>query len=154
NSGTGGTITTGTLMFLSGSLAGDVTISGNVVNGGGTVYPGSGSSVGIFTITGNYTQYGEGTRQINNAGPTLRSQYGQLAVGGNVALAGTLNITRSFTPSVGNTFQILTFASRSGDFSTYVGLSASNGHVFQTQFNPTDLTLKTAAADIRVSPTT
>ncbi len=58
-------------------------------------------------------------------------------------MAGTLAVTRvnGFAASVGNTFQIMTFASRSGTFSTLTGANAGNGLTFKIKYDPTDVTL-------------
>jgi hypothetical protein len=73
---------------------------------------------GVLLASGGYTQTGDGALTIHIAGLTASSQYGQLQVTGTASLDGTLNIQldNGFTPSEGDTFRILTFTSRSGDF--------------------------------------
>ena len=71
-------------------------------------------------------------------------------------LNGALNVTliNGFTPQVGNSFSIITFASRSGEFSTYNGLNYSTGSTLRTLYGVSDLSLVSALADVRVFPTT
>ena len=83
----------------------------------GTVNPGT--SPGILTITGNYPQSSSGVLNIEIGGTdTVLSEYDQLVVGGNAALAGTLNVilANSFVPEAGNHFEILSYADHSGQF--------------------------------------
>ena len=57
------------------------------------------------------------------AGGTPGAGYDQLAVAGAAALGGTLAIETApdFHPAAGSTFQLLTFASRTGTFSSVTG---------------------------------
>jgi len=98
-----------------GILTGDGTIIGNVTNSGGTVS--IGSSAGILTIDGNYSQQLTGILEIeltgtDNSDPN-NPQYDQLVITGGVFLDGTLNIILAdgFAPSLDDTFDILNFNS-------------------------------------------
>ncbi len=145
----------GNLQLADSTLQGNGTIAGNVLNGG-TVAPGGASAVGVLTVTGAYSQYSAGALDLDINGATAGGQYDQLVVQGSAALGGTLNISliAGFTPSLGSSFQVMNFGARTGDFQTYTGLSIADGNVFQTLFNPTNLTLTVATAAIRVSPNT
>jgi hypothetical protein len=58
---------------------------------------------------------------VRLGGDPARGQFGQFNVAGNVSLAGTLNATTllgGFQPNPGDTFRVLTFGSRTGDFTT------------------------------------
>ena len=76
--------------------------------------------------------------------------YDQLAVTGTASLGGTINIStiNGYLPTVGTSFQVLTFASRTGDFQTYNGLyiSGQTGLVpaYTPSSNPVNLTLTTS----------
>jgi uncharacterized repeat protein (TIGR01451 family) len=97
-----------------GTLNGSGNITGDVNNAGGTLSPGT--SPGTIAITGNYTQGSTGAMNIELAG-TSAGQFDLVNVSGTVTLDGTLNVTLlSFTPVNGNTWQPLTFATRTGDF--------------------------------------
>ena len=64
-------------------------------------------------------------RLVSNwAAPVAGTQYDQLRVGGSATLDGTLNVSlaNGFTPADLDSFQVLTFGSRSGDFAVKNGL--------------------------------
>jgi hypothetical protein len=119
---------TGTqLRITGGTVNGTGTIQGNVQNTGGTFSPGdAGPTTGILTINGPYTQASGGFLSIRLGGTTQGTQYDLLNVNGNVSLNGTLNVNfvNGFTPLVGNSFQVLKYASRTGTFSTMTGPAA------------------------------
>jgi hypothetical protein len=114
-----GTLTPGdTLSLESGaSLVGSGTLNSNLINSG-EVSPGS--SPGIITVDGDYTQSADGLLTIELGGTTPGSGYDQLAVTGIANLAGTLDVSLlgEFHPSPGNSFTILTFGSHTGSFTT------------------------------------
>jgi uncharacterized repeat protein (TIGR01451 family) len=127
----GGFVQTGGNTFLNGGDMGgsSIGISGGGLRGKGniggdvtssaTVAPGF--SAGAITINGNYTQTGSGTLQIELDGSTIPGvHYDQLAVNGTVTLDGTLDVTfiNPYVPSGGETYDVLTFTSKSGDFAT------------------------------------
>ena len=121
------------------TLSGSGTIQGSV-NNAGVINPGD--SVGTLTITGNYVQAGSGTLNIELASAT---SFDQLLVTGTATLSGTLNVSllNKFNPVDGNAFPILTFASRSGDFSTKTGLNLPNSLALNPVYDSTSLTLRT-----------
>jgi len=71
------------------------------------------------------------------------TQFGQLAVTGSATLDGTLNVSllEGFTPQSGDHYQIMDFASRSGDFANKNGFDLGNGNAFSEQFSASSLTL-------------
>jgi hypothetical protein len=95
-----------------------------VLDGAAFSTPGNFSSTGtltiglgsVFTVNGDYTQGPNATLEIQLGGKADTGLLGQLAVAGNVALDGTLTLTlvNGYTPSSGDAFQIMTFASRNG----------------------------------------
>jgi hypothetical protein len=89
-----------------------------------------------------FTQGTGGELAFDIAG-TMATQFGKLAVTGTAALAGTLtvNLTNGFVPSLGNTFQIMTFASSTGSFGTFAGSDIAGPNRFAITTNPTNLTL-------------
>ncbi len=124
-----------TLNIQGGTLSGAGTVTANVSNGG-LVSPGA--SPGILNITGTYTQTSTGALNIEIGGLTAGSQFDQVAISGLATLNGTLNISliNGFVPNPGDSFQIMTFASRSG------GFSATNAPPSLTvQANATNVTL-------------
>ena len=98
---------------------------------------------------------------------TAPSQYGHLSVTGaahstplraSATLSGTLNlaVVNGFSPAIGNTFPVLTYGSRTGQFqglvlsevegTTLNGLTIGNGNQFTPTYNATNLTLGVTAA--------
>jgi T5SS/PEP-CTERM-associated repeat protein len=91
----------------SGVLAGTGTIAGNVLNRG-EVRPGN--STGLLTVTGDYMQVSGGKLVVEIGGTTAGSQHDQLAIGGDVALGGLVEVlfADGFSPQPGNRFEIVT----------------------------------------------
>jgi hypothetical protein len=115
------------------SLSGVHTIQGNfsgtesaVVTNSGTVAPGD--APGTITVDGSYVQTSTGSLNIELDGANS-SQYDQLVVTGNASLNGTLDVTlgNGFTLAAGETFQILTDGSTTGNFSTLLLPTLANG---------------------------
>jgi hypothetical protein len=111
-----------------------LTVQGNFQNAGIL------EIAGALSIQGNYTQTAAAALDINIASPTV---YGSLAVNGTATLAGTLNIAlvNGFTPASGQSYTILTFGARSGDFSTKNGLVFSPSESFAATYTGNTLTL-------------
>jgi hypothetical protein len=147
----GGNLTGGTFNFNGGLLTGDGSVTGNVVDAGAIVSPGT-EGLGTLNIVGNYQQENAGALDITLGG-IHAGDFSQLDVSGSASLAGALNLSlaNGFAPAIGNQFQILSCASRSETFSlpptfpTGMELSYSNNGVWltvtgvviwPTQFNP------------------
>ncbi len=140
----------GTLNLGAGSnLAGAGTLTGNLVNGG-SVTP-----AGQITVTGTYTQTGTGALNIALGGLQAVTQYSQLNVDGTASLGGLLNVSlaNGFAPALGNTFQIINFASSTKLFAFYSGLNVGNNLEFDPSLSPTALTLMTDKA-VQIALTT
>lgn len=112
----GGTTTLddGTLTVLSaavgavnsdgGLLTGIGTINANVINHADLA---PGSSPGIITINGNFSQSATGVLHVELDGPAPGTGYDQLIVNGGVTLDGTLSATLGFVPALGQQFTII-----------------------------------------------
>ena len=83
-----------------------------------------------------------------NIGGTATSQFGRLTVSGATTLDGTLNLAlvNGFSPAIGNSFQVMTFGSRTGQFATINGTALGNGKQFSPAYSATSLTLNVTAA--------
>jgi hypothetical protein len=92
----------------------------------------------VFTVSGNYTQTSGGSLEVQLGGSPASGQFGKLAVTGTANLDGTLTVSlvNSYTPSSGDSFQIVTFASSSGSFATTILPSGAS-----LTFNPTNVTV-------------
>ena len=88
-------------------------------------------------------------------GGTATSQFGRLTTSGAATLDGMLNLALvdGFSPAIGNSFPVMTFGSRTGQFATINGLAIGNGKQFSPKYAATNLTLNvTAAAPIPALP--
>ncbi len=111
-----------------------LTLSGTIKMGGGSAL-----NVGAPRAGAALTVAGTGTIQFG-----LNSKGGGLmAISGSATLNGTLNVTllNGYTPNVGASFKILTFASRFGNFAAMNGLKLANGDFLTPVFTAGDLTL-------------
>ncbi|MGZ8201904.1 MAG: beta strand repeat-containing protein [Burkholderiales bacterium] len=107
--------------------------SGGTLTNNGTVAPET------LVIDGNFVQSSAGTLAIEIGGTTPGVTHDVLQVNGNANLGGTLlvNYVGGFAPAVGDAFNFLTYASGSGDFSTFVfppGASALPGTAGLTEY--------------------
>jgi hypothetical protein len=138
------TVTTGDrLLDLEGGvLNGTGTINANVLNAA-QVNPGGDGTAGTLTINGSFTQATGGVLSIDLGG-TGATQYDQLHVNGAVSLDGTLTVhlINGFSPAAGNTFQILTFTSASGDFAVKNFPSLGGGLMLVENLGSTSLSLQ------------
>jgi hypothetical protein len=138
----GGTLAaTGLVDLQGGLLSGSGAVSGNVNN---AAQVGPGDSAGAISITGNYTQTSAGALNIQLAGTTA-GQFDTLSVTGAATLAGTLNVSliTPFFPTPPDAFRVLSFGSRSGDFTTETGLTLGGGLTLSPSYDSTGLTLTT-----------
>jgi uncharacterized repeat protein (TIGR01451 family) len=116
----GGSISSpATIALAGGSLTGNGTVSAAVNNSGGIIAPGTPAASGNITITGAYNQGSGGSMNLKIGGTANYDTVDASATG--VTLAGALNVSlfNAFNPAGGNTFNVLKFNSRSGDFGTY-----------------------------------
>ncbi len=165
------TIASGTLSFI-GSGSAFTNETGGTIAGSGTLNVGAisffndgdmkpGSPLGTMTFTGAYKQSAPGALNIEIGGTTAGTQYDRLAVSGSATLASALSVTlaNGFTPALGDTFTVLTFASRTGTLPTLNGLLIGGGIQLDTLWGATSLrlvaiTLQTAhASDITANET-
>jgi hypothetical protein len=123
-----------------GRITGTGGIIANVVSAG-EVSPGI--SAGELNISGAYTQTASGILNIEIGGLTAATEFDRLTVGGRATLAGTLNVSlaNGFSPSLGNSFQIMTYGSRTGQFATVNLPPLDAGLRWRVDYNATNLTL-------------
>ncbi len=96
----------------------------------------------VVVVTGSFTQSAAGGLAMELRG-TGSSQFGRVTISGAVTLDGTLSLTvgGGFVPAIGDEFQLLTYGSHSGTFTTING----NGLAFSPTYNATNLTLTRVA---------
>lgn len=102
-----------------GTLSGNGTVVGWVVSGA-RIDPGT--SVGLLTIDGGYTQTEDGALYIEIGGRE-EGEYDHLQVNGPAELAGTIwiRMLEGFTAVAGDTFQVMSCDSRAGFFDVKFG---------------------------------
>jgi hypothetical protein len=83
-------------------------------------------------------------------GLTVGSETGQLIIGGDAVLGGTLDlsITGSYSPDLGDTFQFLTTSSRVGEFDNVLGTDLGNGLIFDLLYGSYSVGLEVIRAPI------
>jgi hypothetical protein len=134
------------LALQGGVLSGPGTVNGNIVNSGGRVRPGS--SPGVLTIAGNYTQGSNGALDIEIGGGTPGSGYDRLVIGQAATLDGALNVSliNGFTPAPTDRFVVMQFASRTGTFSAH-NLTGP-GAALMVAYSATDVMLGVAMSKL------
>jgi len=114
----------GTFNFTGGKLQADA-FQGSLVNAGGTLAPGSSPS--LMTVSGNYTQESNSRLEIELQGLSRGGQYDALVVSGTMTLAGELEVILGFSPSEGDSFDILDWGSLAGGEFDIVDLPELDG---------------------------
>ena len=140
----------GLIDFAGGSVYGNEgTLQGTVISNAALNIGDAPMLVGQMAILGNYTQLANGSLTFDIAGPA-NGQYDQLNLSGNAQLNGlmTVDLLHGYVPQIGNTFDIMNFASASGTFSSVVGLPINGQEHFVLEYNPTNLTLDVEAGQI------
>ncbi len=124
-----------------GTLKGNGTVGTLTLNNGGRTAPGH--SPGCLTVSGDYNDAGVYQEDIQSPGNTACTDYSQLVVKGNVNLNGgslDVNLLSNFSPSPGQTFDILKNESGSPINGAFSGLS--EGAVFEVGTTKFEITYK------------
>ncbi len=126
------------------------TTAGNFVNNG-SLTAGAGSTI---SVSGNFTQTSAGTLGDQIGGSPASGQFGRVAVTKAAALAGAFDISvvNSFSPSSGQQYAVMTFASASGSFANFLGMRGR----FTESLSSTalDLNASAGAVDLAASSVT
>ncbi len=107
--------------FTGGTLSAD-TVIGDLINQGGDLAPGN--SPGATNLSGDYTQSAAGIFSVEIGGLQAGSEYDVLNVSGQASLAGLLKVdwfdsgSGPFSPAAGDSFDVLTANTLSGQFDT------------------------------------
>jgi hypothetical protein len=125
----------GSLQILGG---GALSVAGSLDNSGIITL-----SPGTLTVPGAYTQEASGSLAVGVGGLTAGSQFGELNATGQVALNGALNVSllNNYSPPSGDSYRILTFGSRTGDFAVESGLYLGGGEGFAPTYDSSGLSL-------------
>ncbi len=125
------------------------TSPGSFVNEGTLDVENAGSGISAsFTVDGNYTQTSTGSLNVDLSGTIPDDEYSQLIVTGVASLAGSLGVTlgNQYVPGTNTSFEVMTYGSATGNFTSYNGLFLSNGLTLVPIFAATSLTLTTGPA--------
>ena len=136
-----GTVFVDTLRLVDeGWTSGGGTIVGNVENHGDVNV---GRPLGILKITGDYFQGLEGALNIEMSGDVPGSGFDQFTVSGHARLCGTVAVSRlnGFLPTLGDSFQIVTFGTGEGEFASKSGVDLTGGLTMSTAYGVADVTL-------------
>jgi hypothetical protein len=166
----GGTtsLTDATSKLIASGASGKVVINGGTLSGIGTVQaPGSpgltnaatvspGLSQGTLTVTGSYSQSGSLPIEIGGAGA---GQFDVVNVSGAATLSGTLTLStvNGFSPAVGQTFTIMSYASHTGCFTTINGRdlgSVGAGIYYDVACNATNVVVTVKRAELSINDVT
>ncbi len=145
----------GTVSIQGATFSGNGPIAASVANAG---HVSPGASAGALNIAGSYSQTSAGVLDLEIGGTAAGSGFDQLNVSGSVALAGTLNLTviGNFVPAPCDSFQVITYSSRTGGFSSINGLAAGSGMFFRADLGNNGLSLVAynTASEVNVSAST
>jgi hypothetical protein len=133
--GTNQVTNTGTLTKLTGSTN-PAYISPPFTNSGSVKV-----KKGVLGVS-DYHQSSSATLVAEIRGRAAGTKYGQLQIGGTAYLDGILRIeTTSFAPVSNDTFDIVSYSSRSGSFGSVQGASISGGLVYRAHYRQSGIRL-------------
>ena len=139
------------LNAVTGVLAGTGQINGDVNNRG---IVRAGTSPGTLNINGNFTLLSTSLLDIDLGG-TAPGQFDVINVTGIVTFAGALNALEfgTYVPVNNDSFQVMNFASSSGNFASINNVFPNDPAAFVTpQFNPASLVLGMTATTAAPPP--
>ncbi|MCB9872746.1 MAG: Ig-like domain-containing protein [Planctomycetaceae bacterium] len=121
-------------------LSGEGILGGTVLHDDLVIDPGH--RVGTLTLDGNWSQTGNSSLNIELAG-TAQAQADQLQVTGTLSIDGALNVSflDGYIPQHGDTFRIVTYGSRQGEFSSITMPPLPTNMGFLAAYDATGLTL-------------
>ncbi len=136
------------LEIQGGVLDGTGTLLATVNSTGGQVSPGL--SPGTLEITGGYSQGAGSSYTVEVGGLTPGSEFDQVNLTGTLpaTLSGTLDVSlvSAFTPSLNDTFTIMTFPSRSGAFGSTNLPALGGGLQWDVSYGATSVVLSVGPA--------
>lgn len=147
NNGTVLTATGSTTVFLGTQTGGGSFTGGGTVEYSGPIIPGN--SPALVSYGGNVIFSPTSTLKIELGGTTRGSMYDALNIAGNFSTQSALEISliNGFTPSIGQTFDILNWGSLNGQFSS-VSLPSLAGASWDTSQLHVNGTLKVIAPTV------
>jgi uncharacterized repeat protein (TIGR01451 family) len=120
--GPGGIDVSNSAMQLDGGvLNGSGTVTGSVQDHGGEIAPGSATTtIGSITVTGNYAMLSASSKLTIKISGAASTFYDVVDVTGTATLTGTFKakLISGYEPAGGETFNVLTYSSEGGTFTT------------------------------------
>src|SRR6202011_5573708 len=116
---------------------------------------GDAGRAGLLKITGTYTQLSTGTMNVSIGGTTVGTKFSQIQVSGTASLGGTLTaaLVNGFTPTVGQTFTVLTASNVTGTFSNST-IAINGTEHFAVSYTSTGVVLTVASGPVSKSAST
>jgi hypothetical protein len=146
-----GTLNGSDPVVIDGTVNGRGVIQTQLINDG-TASPGA--SPGTLTVLSDYAQQSAASLHMEFApeslvGPKYLQQYDVLNVSGTASLGGALDLAMldGYVPNVGDTFTILTYGSRSGEFDSVIGQDPAPGRHFDLVYGPNSLQVVVATPE-------
>ncbi len=135
---------------ITGTISGNGSLNTYATTFTNNGYISPGASAGKLNFQANTFPMSSINAQMNIeiGGLTAVTQHDQVYCTQTAGLGGVLNLTLidDFYPSVGDSFKVLTYTTRSGNFDGVLGLS-QNGYTFDTNFVADGLWIVTDALD-------
>lgn len=141
-----GTLSADTITASPGSeIRGPGTLSSNLVNQGLITLN---RDTGPVVIDGILSLDSDSRIEVSIGLGTEFTNSGKLEVTGATTLGGTLEIIKrgAYNPKVGDEFEIISFASKSGDFAMTEGLALADGFIGEVVISDSSVVLKVVAA--------
>ena len=112
---------------------------------GGTLVAGV---AGVVEQDPGFTLDGDGTATVRLGGTTPGTDHGQHQVNGTAFLAGTLTIelAKGYTPTLGDTFDVVTYGALGTQFDAIQGLDIGGGQVLEAAYLGSALRLTVVSA--------
>jgi hypothetical protein len=109
---------------------------------------------GTLAINAGYFPSATSQLKVVLAGPIPATQFGRELFPGHASLAGSLQVTLSngFSPTNGSTFDIVGYASRTGQFASTQLPALPPGLGWKVDYNPNAVTLRVAPSDTTPTP--
>ena len=138
----------GIFQFNGGTLK-TPSVVGSLVNNGGTFAPGN--SPAVTSITGGYTQ-NVGVLEIEIEGLIAGAEFDVVQIAGNLTAGGTLKVVigGSFSPQVGQVFEIITANSMDGTFLLDSPKDLDGNDIFSIQYNVGSIELEVLSSSFLV----
>lgn len=102
-----------------------------------------GDLTGIMTFAGGYSQSSDAWLEIGIGGLVPGAGHDQLVIRDVARIGGELRVHRvdDYMPQLGDTFAIMTFTSRAGQFDSTTGLNIGNGLAFAVEYDVDEIRL-------------